>query len=101
MLNFRFIHLPAFTHKTLFSAGNLLLDDSENRLSGDDIQKLLRRHTTGDWGDVPRSLCQINRYALEYSNSVIFCYFPPYSGIRMVTVKTCADRSQTLISVHV
>ncbi|EIZ8585546.1 hypothetical protein ODD08_004005 [Salmonella enterica] len=100
MMKLRFIHIPAFTHKTVFSSGNLLLDDSENKLSGDDIQKLLRRHTSGDWGDVPRTLRQTNRYALEYSNSLLSCYFHPFSGIRMVTISTSADRSQTIISVH-
>ncbi|HAF2404093.1 TPA: hypothetical protein H2W70_004157 [Salmonella enterica] len=99
-MKFRFIHLPAFTHKTAFSSGHLLLDDSENKLSDDALQKLLRRHTSGDWGDVPRSLRQTNRYALEYSNSLLSCYFHPFNGIRMVTISTSADRSQTVISVH-
>lgn len=99
-MNLRFINLPEFTHKTVFSFGSLLLDDSENKLSGDDIQKLLRRHTSGDWGDVPRMLRQTNRYALEYSNSLLSCYFHPFSGVRMVTISTSSDRRQTIISVH-
>lgn len=99
-MKLRFFELLKFTHKTALLSGNLLLDDSENKLSGDDIQKLLKRHTSGDWGDVPRTLRQTNRYALEYSNSLLSCYFHPFGGIRMVTISTSADRSQTIISVH-
>lgn len=94
------LSLPAFTHKTLFSCGSIMLDDSETKLSSDILQRLLRRHTTGDWGDIPRNLRQTNKYALEYSNSLLSCYFHPHSGIRMVVINTCANRTQTIISVH-
>lgn len=99
-MKLRFIRLPAFTHKTAFSSGNLLPGDNENKLSNDALQKLLRRHTSGDWGDIPRALRQTNRYVLEYSNGLLSCYFHPFSSIRMVTIHTCADSSQTVISVH-
>ncbi|MCX8967318.1 hypothetical protein EHW66_20780 [Erwinia psidii] len=99
-MRLRLLSLPAFTHKTLFSCGSIMLDDSENKLSSDSLQRLLRRHTTGDWGDIPRDLRQTNKYALEYNNSLLSCYFHPHSGIRMVVMTTRADRSQTLIFVH-
>ncbi|EBL8291881.1 hypothetical protein DLP14_14610 [Salmonella enterica] len=99
-MKFRLLSLPAFTHKTRFSCGSIMLDDSENKLSSDILQLLLRRHTTCDWGDIPRNLRQTNKYALEYHNSLLSCYFHPLSGIRMVVINTSADRTQTVISVH-
>ncbi|RUT66513.1 hypothetical protein CKG00_09015 [Morganella morganii] len=100
--NFRLLSLPAFKHKTLFSCGSILLDDSENKLSSDALQTLLKRHTTSDWGNISRNLRQTNKYALEYHNSLLSCYFHPFAGagIRMVIIDTHADRSQTVISVH-
>lgn len=99
-MKLRLINLPAFTHKTSFSCGNILLDDGDNKLTSDALQQLLRRHTTADWGDIPRKARLTNRYALEYNNSLLSCYFHPYSDIRMVVISTCADRSETVISVH-
>ncbi|MFP1908181.1 hypothetical protein [Lonsdalea quercina] len=96
----RLLSLPAFTHKTVFSCGNVLLNDDKNALSTENLQRLLRRHMSGDWGDIPRKLRLTNHYALEYDNSLLSCYFHPFNGIRMVVINTCADRSETVISVH-
>lgn len=99
-MKFRFNTLVTFKCKTSFPCGEIRLGDGTDTLDADILQRLIQRHTRGDWGDVPHALRQTNRYALEYHNSLLSCYFHPTSGIRMVVIHTHADRRETVITVH-
>ncbi|MGR7526954.1 hypothetical protein ACU6ZM_22565 [Klebsiella aerogenes] len=100
MMSDRFIRQPFMGHKALFDCGNLLLSDDDSRLPQGLLQALLKRHTTGDWGDIPCDLCQTNQYALEFGCSLLSCFFHPGKGIRLVVIRTTADRTLTTIQVH-
>lgn len=96
----RSIRQPFMGHKALFDCGNVLLNDDDCRLPQGLLQALLKRHTTGDWGDMPRELRQTNQYALEFGHSLLSCFFHPGKGIRLVVIQTTADRTLTTIQVH-
>jgi len=59
-----------------------------------DPAKLLRRHETGDWGDLDDEDCQTNLDAIESGHRVLSCY--SIQGRRLYVI-TEADRSSTCI----
>jgi hypothetical protein len=95
-----FTHRATRKGKTHVTCGAIRAGDGTGTLDADTLQRLLQRHTSGDWGDVPPHIHQTNRYALEYHHSLLSCYFHPADGIRMVVIHTLADRRETVITVH-
>lgn len=53
------------TRKTSFPCGQIRTGDGTGTLNANTLQRLLQRHASGDWGDVPPHIHQTNRYALE------------------------------------
>jgi hypothetical protein len=60
-------------------------------LSHRDLRELLRRHLSGDWGDLGTSDRKANDYALEHGERLLSAYETPWERIWI----TEADRAST------
>jgi hypothetical protein len=63
-------------------------------LSHRDLQELLRRHLSGDWGDLGTSDRKANDYALEHGERLMSAYETPWGRIWIITE---ADRASTCV----
>jgi hypothetical protein len=63
-------------------------------LSHPDLQELLRRHLSGDWGDLGTSDRKANDYALEHGKRLLSAYETPWGHIWIFTE---ADRVSTCV----
>ncbi len=60
----------------------------------DDLDGLLRRHHSGDWGDLGTSDRKANAYALEHGERLFSAYDTPAGRVWVITE---ADRSSTCV----
>jgi hypothetical protein len=63
-------------------------------LSHRDLQELLRRHLSGDWGGLGTSDRKANDYALEHGERLLSAYETPWGHIWIITE---ADRASTCV----
>jgi hypothetical protein len=62
---------------------------------GENVDALLSRHQTGDWGDVSEEIRKVNEEGVAGQRNLVSIYTTP-SGTA-ITVFTKADRSMTLV----
>ena len=95
--NFKTARLPRFTLGQTFATPGALATFAD--LSGGDslstLSTCLRRHHTGDWGDMDREDLQANERALR-DGSRLFSAYILSSGVK-IWIITEADRSSTCV----
>ena len=80
---------------TLFKLGKLVMTQGAiNKISIDDMQIGLMKHSMGDWGDMPEEDKIQNNKSLEWGDRLMSAY---KSGETKFWIITEADRSVTTI----
>lgn len=85
---------------TLFDMGKVVTTSGVMGLMVDDdkfatqVRDSLRRHSSGDWGDISKEDKDSNDVALRFEDSRIFS---SYDGIKKIWIITEWDRSVTTI----
>lgn len=90
--------MPYHLIKPVFDPGELLVSDSI--LSrGFDFLPLLKRHTSGDWGEICDYYRAENERALIKDGELLSQYSAPDSEsvTALLTIVTAADRSYTVL----
>jgi len=86
------------SRKPLFSLGNIYLTPGAIDVldeSGQDVSELLRRHATGDWGDLCNDDKQANDDALKCGARIFSAYV--LGNDEKLWVITEADRASTTV----
>jgi hypothetical protein len=81
----------------LFGCGEIIVTPAAlevMRLHGIQQSELLRRHITGDWGDIDEKHKQMNNRAVQKRHRIVSAYG---KGRRRILVLTWEDRSVTFI----
>ncbi len=68
---------------------------AEMAIAGESPSRLLQRHQSGDWGEVPKEDARENERSLKYGFRVLSSY--PLSTGAKVWIITEADRSSTCL----
>jgi hypothetical protein len=79
----------------LFELGSIMATRKARSL-GIDFTTFLRRHATGDWGDVDETIARANDDAVRAGRLILSSYDTP-AGRFVIT--TAADRSKTGIKL--
>lgn len=84
------------TQPRLFEAGQLIFTPGAYTLfmKGVNLIECLKRHLSGDWGDVCEEDRLANQSALEQGRWLFSCYKTPHGDLWIITE---ADRSSTCI----
>ena len=88
-------------HKTLFPMGKLVWTRGVNDRIADDaefakmVMNSLRRHATGDWGDLPEEDKKENEFSLREGFRLFSAY--EAEGLPKIWIITEADRSSTTV----
>jgi hypothetical protein len=92
-----FVHLPLAIPETRFPLGRIVMTrNAADRLDAAAVQEALRRHASGDWGDIcPEDACQ-NELSLKEGLRLMSVYG---SGERKFWIITEADRSVTTVLI--
>lgn len=83
--------VPLFNLGEIYATPGAMNFLQENRLTP---YEYLRRHHTGDWGDLPPDDLEANRSALRYGNRLLSSYA---IGNGRLWIITEADRSSTTL----
>lgn len=92
------LYMAYYPIKPLFSLGTIAFSVGARSL-GIDLSRLIRRHMSGDWGDVSDYDIEMNQAALTTAGAVISQYQVTDAGgiSRSLSVMTEADRSITIL----
>ena len=84
--------------KLLFPLGRIVLSPAAESL-GIDLMRFIRRHQTGDWGDLCDDDRAANQLALETNEAILSQYrvTSPTGVDETVSVMTESDRSMTIL----
>lgn len=84
--------------KPLFPLGAIAFSAGAGSL-GIDLSRFIRRHMSGDWGDVSDYDVQMNQAALTTAGAVLSQYQVKDAGgtFRSLSIMTEADRSVTIV----
>jgi hypothetical protein len=87
------------TKQCLFSLGTILIAPEIEHL-GIEVQRLLRRHQTGDFGDISEYDIQQNHQAIERGDGILSQYRVMVENMQiLICAMTEADRSYTVVFV--
>jgi hypothetical protein len=79
----------------LFELGSIMATRKARSL-GIDFTTFLRRHATGDWGDIDETIARANDEAVRAGRLILSSYDTP-AGRFVIT--TAADRSKTRVKL--
>jgi hypothetical protein len=83
------------THKPRFPLGQIVITaNAAQHLDTIAVNEALRRHVSGDWGDIPPEDACENEYSLKHGFRLLSAYG---TGDRRFWLITEADRSATTI----
>jgi hypothetical protein len=85
--------------KALFSLGQIVATPGALSALGDDgtsAEDLLKRHVTGDWGELSEEDRQENELSVKEGFRILSAYKLPSTGVKLWVI-TEADRSATTL----
>ncbi|WP_411825366.1 methyltransferase [Luteolibacter sp. AS25] len=90
--------MPYHLREHLFPTGELLISDSVTT-KGIKYLPFLRRHLSGDWGDVDQYTSDSNHQSLKEGNEILSQYSLQDIGITedLLTIVSASDREYTVV----